>query len=136
VDKSTTFTIHWRLRNGITDMNAIHVAALLAPGVKFVRSVSSTTLTKPIYNAQSGEVDWDIPQLSATQGTVGLPVETVFQISLTPAINQLGQPLSLLGESSLQATDSFTGLTVKTTAIEKDSNLSDDPRAGNGLVTQ
>ncbi len=137
VGKETTFTIHWQLRNGTNDMERIHVSAMLASGVRFIGVLKSSAESQPVHNAGSGEITWDIPKLNATQGTIGGNFEAIFQVAVTPAINQLNQPVPLIGDATLTATDAFTGLAARAEARGTDSNIPNDPRgAGNGRVLQ
>ena len=44
-----------------------------------------------------GEITWTIPYIPATTGVISPPAQTVFQITNTPAVNQVGQTITLLG---------------------------------------
>ncbi len=132
VDKPAQFTIHWRLKNGPTDMEPVHVEAKLPPGTAFTGKVQSSMPSVPVYDPQSGIVSWDIPRVAATQGIVGNPVEAVFQIEVIPAVNQIGGSVPLVGATTLRAKDSFTGLEVTTAGEAKNSYLPDDPKASGG----
>ena len=59
-------------------------------------------------------------------------MEAVFQVEATPAVNQVGQSLELMNETSLTATDVFTNqdLTDKDGVITTD--LPDDNNVGFG----
>jgi hypothetical protein len=74
---------------------------------------SSTTLA---CNAANGEVTWTVPTVAATTGITGKPLEAVFQVTNTPAINQVGQDVTLIGPATLTATDAFTGAAMQSTA--------------------
>lgn len=128
VNKSTQYTIHWRVTNYATDVSNAHVSAVLGPGVKFTGTVQSNGDTKPVYNAGTGEVTWDIPFIVATKGVVGLPLEAIFQIEKTPSVNQVGQTLPLIGESRITGGDMFTSSTLQAVSRSIDSSLPDDTK--------
>ncbi len=138
VNQPTRFTIHWRLVNSATDMTGIHITAKLPPGVSFTGNVRSTVASSsPVYNSQLGTVSWDIPLIAATQGVLGAPAEAIFQIEVTPAVNQAGNVIQLLSDTVLNATDAWTGEGVSKDVQGKDSGLPDDPSAaGSGGIVQ
>lgn len=119
-NKTTQFTIHWRIRNTATDLVDNHVEATLLAGATFVKVVKSTTESKPVAD-QNGVVTWDIQRLAATQGLLGAPVETVFQIEVTPGVNRAGDNLPLLSKTLYTAKDDFTGQDLRYDARELDS---------------
>ncbi len=132
VNKPTSYTIHWQIKNYATDIKDVRVKAFLKSGAKVIGQPKSTTDAAPAYNAASGEVSWSIPYLQATRGVLGAVVEAVFQVEATPAVNQVGQSLELMNETSLTATDVFTNqdLTDKDGVITTD--LPDDNNVGFG----
>ena len=58
------------------------------------------------------------------------PAEAVFQIEINPATSQVGQNLTIIKETNLTASDSFTGEAINlsqpilTTALPYDTSLS------------
>ena len=129
VNQATQYTVHWQIRNYSTDIANVHVAALLQSGARMVKVISSNAETSPVYNSQTGQVTWDIPSILATQGLLGKPIEAVFQIEATPAINQAGQNIPLVGQTTFAATDTFTNTAIKDTALARTSALLDDVQA-------
>jgi hypothetical protein len=97
-----------------------------------VKVVSSNADTSPVYDSQTGQVSWDIPSIPATTGLLGAPLEAIFQIEATPAVNQVGTDIPLLGATTLSATDLFTNLPLRATALAKTSALPDDTQAPGG----
>jgi hypothetical protein len=75
----------------------------------------------------------------AGTGIITQPIEAVFDVSNVPAVNQVGQDATLLGQSSLAATDAFTGQALQasadaiTTALLGDPNI---PQGEDRSVTQ
>lgn len=117
VNQQTDYTIHWDITNYSTDANNVTVSAYLQSGTTCTGKITSTIASStPICNAANGLVTWTIPFVPATTGVIDPPAEAVFQVENTPAINQVGQPVTLLGATTLQATDAFTGETLSATA--------------------
>ncbi len=126
VNQATQYTIHWKLKNHSTDVSNVRVSAFLLSNTRFVRVVKSTIGTQPRFNAASNEVRWDIANLPATKGILGDPVEAVFQVENVPAVNQIGQSVELLSETTVEADDNFVERKLKSMDRELDTNLPDD----------
>ena len=146
VNQPTEYTVHWDIANYATDATSVTVSASVGPGTIFtgvatstgLASTASTTPPVPTYNAGTGLITWTIPFIPATAGVIGAPVQAIFQVSNTPASNQIGQTATLLGPSTLTATDEFTGMTVTDTAPPITTQLPNDPSVNGqqGNVTQ
>jgi hypothetical protein len=74
----------------------------------------------------------------ATTGIADKPLEAVFQVTNTPAVNQVGQTITLLGPATLTATDGFTSSTLSASAPAITTALPDDTSvaSNNRDVTQ
>lgn len=131
VNAPTRYTIHWKLVNTATDVSDIRVSAFLQSGATFTNATKSTTDTAPAYNSGTGEVSWAIKRLAATKGMLGSPVEAIFQIEHTPAVNQVGEAVPLLGETKVQATDTFVNQPITLTFKGVDTNMQDDATLAN-----
>jgi hypothetical protein len=141
VNQPTTYTLHWSIKNYSTDIQNVTVSAYLQSGSTFTGVATSTGLASislPVYNAGTGQITWTIPFVPATTGVISPSVQTIFQITNTPAVNQVGQAVTLLGPTTLTATDAYTSSTVNITAPAVTTQLPDDPSAAGqqGNVTQ
>jgi hypothetical protein len=143
VDQPTMYTIDWAITNYSTDAQNIIVSAYLQSGASFIgETTSSTTASSsvpaPVYNPGTGLITWTIPSIAAGTGIVDAPVSTSFTVSNTPAVNQVGSDITLLGATSLSATDAFTGGAFSVTTNPLTTALPDDKTLGTGLhqVTQ
>jgi chemotaxis protein CheY-P-specific phosphatase CheC len=137
------YTIDWAITNYSTDAQNIIVSAYLQSGASFIgETTSSTTASSsvpaPVYNPGTGLITWTIPSIAAGTGIVDAPVSTSFTVSNTPAVNQVGSDITLLGATSLSATDAFTGGAFSVTTNPLTTALPDDKTLGTGLhqVTQ
>lgn len=132
-------TIHWDITNYSTDAENVTVSAYLESGTTFTGvSTSSIPSSTPTYNASTGLISWTIPYIPATTGVISPPAQMVFQVTNTPAVNQVGQTVTLLGPTTLTATDVFTSSTVQASAAEVTTQFPNDPSitGGTGDVTQ
>ncbi len=133
VNQPTQYTIHWTITNYATDATSVTVSAYLQSGTTFTGVAKSTGLAStplPVYNAGTGEVSWTIPLIPATTGVISPPVSAIFQVSNTPAINQVGNPVTLMGPTTLTATDAYTGATMQATVGPITTQLPHDPSVG------
>lgn len=132
VNQATQYTVHWQIRNYSTDIAKVHIAATLQSGARMVKVVSSNANTSPVYDSQTGQVTWDIPSIAATQGVLSAPLEAVFQIEATPAVNQVNKDIPLISQAAFTAIDTFTNTTLKASAPTRNSSLPDDDQASGG----
>lgn len=139
VDQPTQYTIHWNIVNYSTDAENVTVSAYLQSGSTFTGVVKSNIASStPTYNPGTGLVSWTIPYIPATTGVISPPVQAIFQVSNTPAVNQVGQTVTLLGPTTLTATDAFTNSTMQATGGAVTTQLPNDPSVSSqtGAVTQ
>ncbi len=139
VDQPTQYTVHWNIVNYSTDAENVTVSAYLQSGSTFTGVVKSNIASStPTYDPGTGLVSWTIPYIPATTGVISPPVQAIFQVSNTPAVNQVGQTITLLGPTSLTATDAFTSSTIQVTAGAVTTQLPNDPSVSSqtGAVTQ
>jgi len=141
VNQPTQYTVHWAIANYSTDASSVTVSAYLQSGTTFTGVATSTGVASasvPVYNAGTGLVKWTIPFIPATTGVISPPVQTVFQVVNTPAVNQLGQTITLIGPATITATDVYTNQAVQTTAAAVTTHLPNDPSTAGqlGVVTQ
>lgn len=132
VNQPTQYTVHWIMRTYSTDLSNVRVAATLQSGAKMLKVVKSNANTSPVYNSQTGEVTWDISSVTTANGLVGAPLEAVFQIEATPAVNQIDENIPLIGATTFTAKDVWTGTEIKGSAVAKNSSLPDDSQAAGG----
>lgn len=127
VGQSTTYTIHWILKNYATDVSGISIKAFLGPNVRFTGQAESTTGVLPQYNARTQEMTWDIIKIPATKGVISAPTEATFQVELTPSVSQVGQAVKLIEKTSMTGLDQFVNQTLTATSDSIDSKLLHDP---------
>lgn len=111
-DQPTVYEIHWQIKNFSTDIKNIAVGSFLQSGVKWLDKSKSDIEAVPVYNDRTGEIIWAIDKILATKGVIGKPLEAVFEVEATPNITQIGQAFPFLSETSISATDDFTGMQI------------------------
>ena len=133
VNKATTLTIHWIIKNYSTDVRNVVVKASLAGGVKWTNNVKTKNLpltsssTLPVYNERTQEIIWNIDQISATKGILSNPIEAIFQVEATPSVTQVGNYMPLLSETTIIATDIFNNINIQNMAAALTTQLTSDP---------
>jgi hypothetical protein len=128
LNQPTEYTIHWDITNYSTDAENVTVSAYLQSGTTFTGQVASTIPSStPTYDAATGLVTWTIPVIPATTGVITAPAQAVFQVSNTPAANEVGQLVTLMGPTTLTATDGFTSSSVQVSANAVTTQLTSDP---------
>lgn len=134
VNQATQYTVHWLLTNYATDAQNVTITAFLQSGTTCTSKMKSPASSTLACNPANGEVTWQVPFVAATTGVTGKPLEAVFQIVNTPAVNEVGQDVTLVGAASLTATDAFTSSTLQssvgplTTALPDDMSVSTNIR--------
>lgn len=108
----TEYTIHWDAYAFSTDWDGVRVSAFLGPGVRWTGKVKTNGKTVPTYNERTQEIVWDIGRVNAGRGTVDPPLSAVFQISIIPSLNQVGQTPTLVASPVITGTDVFVGKSI------------------------
>lgn len=138
VNRPTQFSIHWILKNYLTDVKDVEVKASLGREVKWVSAVKSNIESSPTYNERTQEVIWNIDKISAARGILSDPIEAIFKVELTPNVTEVGQYKDILEKTTLTATDDFTGVDMVSYDNPLTTNLTDDEtvQSENGRVVQ
>jgi hypothetical protein len=132
VGKETTYTVHWTVTNAFNDLRNINVKSVLPYGIKWMSKVypSKTGLA---YNENTREITWSLERIPAGSGIDKSASSVAFQISVTPTDDQYGKFMELMGEATLQGTDTFTQEMVNEKSVKIDSSLPDDKSMNESL---
>ena len=122
----TNFTIHWAVSNFGTDVESVEVRARLSPGVEFVEVVQNNTASTPEFDAESGEVVWNLGSLIATTGVISERPEVIFQVKATPQSGNVGNYMLLLEETRVTAYDTFTESQISSVSAPVNTSLPTD----------
>lgn len=133
VGQKTTYTIHWQVVNVNNAVKNAVVSGVLPTGVSFEGQLSLTGGQNLRYDDRTGQIMWDLGDLSAHTG-VRLPTqEAIFQISITPSPDQIDQTVPLTASDAAAAItgiDVFTEQELSSFAKELTTDLRDDPSIG------
>ena len=109
VGKDTSFTIHWQLTNPGNDMNSVRLTGVLPPGVTWENATGVTAGQPEVaFNSNTSEVVWNLGVLPRGIGVTGDKYEASFSVKIKPSSNQKGTAITLIKNSKITATDSFT----------------------------
>lgn len=114
VGQKTTYTVHWKIINEGNDLTSVNVLSFLLPGITWENNFKTTPSQPNLsYNPSTGRLSWIIPTVPAGTGIVSPTFEAVFQVGITPSVNQVGQSPELIKEVSFEAVDNFTKEDIK-----------------------
>ena len=109
VGKDTSFTVHWQLTNPGNDMNSVRLTGVLPPGVTWENATGVTAGQPEVtFDANTSEVVWNLGVLPRGIGVTGDKYEASFRVKMKPSSNQVDTAITLIKNSKLTATDSFT----------------------------
>lgn len=124
IETPTTYTIVWSAYNTSSNVSSGQVVSSLPPHTRWLGKVSPST-EDVRYNEASGQVVWNIGNVAPYTGSGGTKREVAFQVALTPSASQIGQILSLIGDSVFTGNDDFTGLQLRDTKQTMDTRFGD-----------
>ncbi|TSC69524.1 MAG: hypothetical protein G01um101466_17 [Parcubacteria group bacterium Gr01-1014_66] len=107
VGQTTTYTILWELRNFTNDLGDAEVRVRIPPNVRWEGKIFPVG-ARITFDETSGEIRWAIGRVAAGTGVVSPSLNAAFQVSLTPAANEVGATPTLVDEIRFHARDTFT----------------------------
>ena len=109
VGQKTIYAVHWKIVNEGSDLTNVRVASFLLPGIVWENKYNLVPSQSEIrYDPSLGRISWFIPTVPAGTGVISPVFEAVFQVGITPSVNQVGQAPEILKEAVLEAIDNFT----------------------------
>lgn len=137
VNKKTTFAVRWNVTNPGNPLSLAKITATLAPGVSWVGNleISGPSTVQPIFDSRRDVITWDMGNIDAGSGNSPMQYQAKFQISITPSVNQVGNPVDLLKNVRFDATDAFTNEKISRTIRDITTSNVDDS-SESGLVAQ
>ncbi len=112
VEQATTYTVVWTVDNTANNTSNVQVQSSLPPYVKWLGKFSPNA-EDISYDNVTGQIIWNVGTVGTY--TVGTPKrrQVTFQVSMTPSITQIDQVPVIVNQSSISASDDFTGETLK-----------------------
>lgn len=127
VNQLTTYTAIWAITNGTNDLRDVTLSATLPPNVAYTGQVSPGN-EEVIYNPEIRKVTWRGGIVRSGTGTTRPVREVAFQVSLLPSAPQVNQVLTIVNETQVTATDTFTNARLEGTTNALTTVLVTDPR--------
>ncbi|NOY35647.1 MAG: hypothetical protein GXP44_01860 [bacterium] len=127
VGEETTYTITWSLGNNVNDFSGVKVSAPLPSYMRWLGKISPSG-ENVSFDDVSGNIVWDAGAVPAGTGIVRPAREVSFQVALDPNLSQVGSSPELIGKTSLEAKDEFTGETLKDEKSALTTRLTRDPQ--------
>lgn len=108
IAQATSFTVNWEIQNLTNDVSGVVFKATLPANVTWTgQSLASNGNIN--YNEKTKEIVWNVDKVPSNTGLLRPLYRAVFQISITPTINQLDQEPRLLSKIDYTGKDDFTG---------------------------
>jgi hypothetical protein len=131
VGVKSQYVIRWSIQPSSAALKDVVVVGKLPPGVTYTGKVAGVPSQQLSFDARTGEVTWSLGAAKAN-----VTIAAAFQVEVTPAPNQEGRDVVLIGDSKLSATDDFTGLKVSESDSDITTALRGAPKQGSGTVVQ
>ncbi|MCX6731627.1 MAG: hypothetical protein NTX55_01405 [Candidatus Parcubacteria bacterium] len=137
VDQETTYTISWSLGGNANDFSKVKIIASLPSYVRWLNVISPAD-SGIEFNERDNIITWEAGDVPAGAGIISPAKEVSFQIGFTPGSNQIGSSPILLGESTLEGYDNFTGEVVNTkvSSVNIILNYDEQFKYGQGKVVK
>lgn len=128
--KTTTYTIHWQIINYSNDLDNVSVKTVLPEGVSWLNKKEGVGAAALAYNDRTNELIWNIGKIQAGTGVLLDSYEVIFQVGLTPSVKDINGIMTVVGDSNLTASDTFTGVDIAATAPALNTTMPDDSGIG------
>ncbi len=125
-ESPTTYTVIWDLSSNFNDVENVIIDATLPVYVEYIGNVSPAN-SDIIFNPETRTISWKAGRIAAGTGFGSPQKEAAFQISFTPSQNQVGSVPTLLGETKVTGTDTFTHTEVSDKKPALSTRISTDP---------
>lgn len=132
VDQKTSYTVTWSVVNPSNELRSTVAKTILPSYVQWLGATSpfSEDIT---YNSNTGEVTWNVGDVSAGVGSDSPAREASFQINFAPSVSQQGEKVPLTGDTSVTAYDSFTKTNINLSKDGVTTRISSDPIYTEGM---
>jgi hypothetical protein len=135
VNKETTYTIVWDIKNYFSDAKNVKVKAVLPENVSLTgKLMPQNELSKFSFDSASKEIVWSVGDILAGTGVAGDPVSLSFQVLLKPLLSQKGKVAPIIGAAQISGENQFTNTTITAQDSGIDTSLPDDFSGEDGGV--
>ncbi|MCD6149802.1 hypothetical protein J7J13_03405 [bacterium] len=132
VGKETSYAIHWLVTNISNDISDAKVEAALPTWARWKNEIYPKDENVQ-FNPRTNKIVWNIGSLGSGTGILDHPKEVSFRVSVVPEINQMGDYIEILSDSTLTAKDEFTSKEIEEKTAAKNSMLREDMSIDSGM---
>jgi hypothetical protein len=126
-DQQTTYTITWTATNSFNNISGARVSAILPQNVVWTGFTSPDT-ENITYDSSSGQIVWNVGDMRSGTGITYPSKDLSFQVAVTPSITQIGSVVTLLNESTISGTDTYSLSGIGETKSSVTTNITSDPQ--------
>lgn len=123
-ERETTYTINWLVTNTTSDLKSTVVKAVLPQGVSWKGEVSPSS-EKITFDQDSRVITWDVGSVLAGTGFTNSSKQVFFKVGVIPSISQIGTSPTILNQTILNSTDTFTNKQIQVTSNSVTTKFSD-----------
>jgi hypothetical protein len=138
VGTETTYAINWKISNTTNPLTKTKVTATLPLWANWKSVIVPLSENNNlVYNNTTREITWNIGDVArgTGYGTTN-PKQVVFQVGVKPVDSQIGNVITIIGDSVLSAVDSETQTTITVTQKPITTKLLNEVQSGNGAVVK
>jgi len=129
VGQTTAYNIRWQILNSSNKINNVKVTGILPANVRWTGEVFPVD-AKIAYDVNTRMITWEAGDLDPGTGIISPLKEVVFQVSVTPVAQDVGNYLVLIDQNVLTATDDFTLAEISAKSDGITTRLPDDVSIG------
>lgn len=131
VGKETGYTVIFQISNLSNDLENVKLAASLPGNVKWLNQITGDRKERLNFNPSSGELVWDVGDVSAGTGVVRPRTFLAFNVAITPGEDVLNIRALLVKNIRISGTDSFTKTVLESMASDVTTELKEDLQTTN-----
>ncbi len=137
VNKTTTYTIIWQVKNYFNDVKNVKVKAVLPENVVLTAKIlPDSQVSNFSLDSTSREIVWSVGNLLAGTGVTNSQPTVIFQIALTPSLIQKGNLAGLIRNTTISGEDQSTGTLISSMVPAVNTDLPDDKASSGGGIVQ
>ena len=126
VGEETTYTIGWSIGNITNDFSDVKVKTSIPSYMRWMGN-STPSEEKISFDENSGEVIWDVGDVTAGTGVLWPAREVYFQISLVPGLVHVSKYVELISDTVISGQDNFVNEVVSDAKSFLSTSLFGDP---------
>lgn len=129
VGETTAYNIHWQILNTSNKIKNAKVAGFLPENIKWTGNVFPLD-AKVFYDINTRTIVWEAGDIEVGTGIISPLKEVLFQVTVAPTADDVGNYLTLIDKNSLSAADEFTLSEITVNAEGITTRLPDDLSVG------